>query len=78
MTLYDSKSLGEDDPMVSGPVNHCEIRVGIKASRSGVSGVVKGLIGSGCFCLLISQATLQRLGLPAIYPLFCHNCLANH
>lgn len=40
MILYDSEREREreDDPMVSGLVNHFEVRVDIMASRSGVRG----------------------------------------
>lgn len=31
MVLYNSESEGEDDPMVSGPVNHLEVKVSLQA-----------------------------------------------
>lgn len=65
MMLYDSESEIEDDPMVSGPVDHLEVRVDIAASCSGVKGVVKALIDLGRTRCLISQAAVHRLGLHA-------------
>lgn len=63
MTLYDSDSEGEDNPMVSGPVKPFAAKVDIVASRSGARGVVKALINSGCTRCLISQPTVRNLGL---------------
>lgn len=48
MTLYNSDREGEDDAMVSGPVNHFAAKVDIAAPHSEAKGMVKALIDSGC------------------------------
>lgn len=63
MVLYNSEREGEDNLMVSGPVNHFEVKVSIKAPHSGTKGVVKAFIDSGSSHCLISQTMVQKLGL---------------
>lgn len=46
-----------------GLVNLLAAKVDIMASCSGARGVVKALIDSGCTRCLISQVTVQKLGL---------------
>lgn len=63
MVFYDSNSEGEDDPMVSGPVNHLKAKVDIAASHSGARGVLNAFLDSGCTHCLIGQATVWKLEL---------------
>lgn len=48
MTLYESNSEGEDNPMVSEAINPLLAQVKIIMLHLGAKGVVKVIIDSGC------------------------------